>query len=407
MPDGKRILYVTNGFPWPLTSGYLRHYYLIGKLAGAGFRVVLLSIVGVDYRPEDAQAMADRTERVETFPSLDRTRSRRQTLTRRAGRVLPIKGGDPAARRLARRIEELVRTESFDAVVFSGRRTEPALEQLDTLPVVIDMCDATSLRLQREMAVAPTGRRAALMLEARQIRGTERRMIDRADHLLFASIRDQEALMPGPPDPRASVVPNGVEIDVWDRKTPRLGTDAIVLTGAMSYGPNVDAAIMLARTILPAVRERHPNARLLIVGRDPTPAVQALAELPGVTVTGFVEDVRPYLEEASVFAAPLRFGAGIQNKLLEAMAMQVPSVVSALAADGLRNASGDLPPVVIEDEPAAFTAALVQALDRAAADDTPDAAARDYVARNFDWGRSGGDLASILEDVTGRHAAAD
>jgi len=406
MADAKRILYVTNGFPYPLTSGYLRHYFLIGELANAGFHVVLLSIVGVDHRPEDVGAMADRTERVETFASLDRTRSRRQTLARRAGRVLPLAGGDPAARRLARRIEELVRTESFDAVVFSGRRTEPALERLDELPVVIDMCDATSLRLEREMAVAPTGRRAALMVEARQIRRTERRMIDRADHLLFASVRDQEALMPGPADPRASVVPNGVEIDVWDRKTPRLGIDTIVLTGAMSYGPNVDAAIVLARTILPAVRESRPDARLLIVGRDPTAAVQALAELPGVTVTGFVDDVRPYLEDASVFAAPLRFGAGIQNKLLEAMAMQVPSVVSGLAADGLRNATGEMPPVVVEDDPVAFTAALVDALDRAASDGTPDEVARTYVARNFDWRRSGGDLATILEDVTGRHASA-
>jgi glycosyltransferase involved in cell wall biosynthesis len=405
MAEGKRILYVTNGFPYPLTSGYLRHYYLIGELARAGFRVVLLSIVGVDHRPEDAAAMTDRTERIETFPSFDRTRSRRQTLARRAGRVLPLAGGDPAARRLARRIEELVRTESFDAVVFSGRRTEPALHQLDELPVVVDMCDATSLRLEREMAVAPAGRRAALMLEARQIRRTERRMIDRADHLLFASVRDLEALLPGPPDPRASVVPNGVESDIWDRTTPRLGTDTIVLTGAMSYGPNVDAAIVLARTILPRVREVHPDARLLIVGRDPTPAVQALGDLPGVTVTGFVEEVRPYLEEASVFAAPLRFGAGIQNKLLEAMAMQVPSVVSALAADGLRNATGEMPPVVVEDEPVAFAAALVEALDRAASDGTPDAAARAYVARNFDWGRSGDDLATILEDVTSKHAS--
>src|SRR4029079_9643158 len=101
----------------------------------------------------------------------------------------------------------------------------------------------------------------------------------------------------------------------------------------------------------PAVRESRPDARLLIVGRDPTAAVQALAELPGVTVTGFVDDVRPYLEDAWVFAARLRFGAGIQNKLLEAMAMQVPSVVSGLAADGVGNAPGGMPPVVRGDAP--------------------------------------------------------
>src|SRR5699024_4407701 len=124
------------------------------------------------------------------------------------------------------------------------------------------------------------------------------------------------------------------------------------------------------------------EARLSIVGRDPAPAVAALDSLPGVSVTGFVPDVQPYLERAAVFAAPLRFGAGIQNKLLEAMAMAVPAVVTSLAADGLRTAAGDEPPVVVTDDDAAAAAAIVAALERARVDPRPDTAARAYVLQH-------------------------
>ena len=403
----RRILYITNGFPFPLTSGYLRHYFLIGELAAAGHRVVLLSVVGADHLPEHAAALADRTERVEVFRSLDRARGRSQRLLRRARRVLPLGGGEGAGRHLADRVRALRTLESFDAVVFSGKRTDRALRELDGLPVVVDMCDATSLRLERELAVAPAGRRAALRLQVRQVRATERRMLHRADRALFASSRDREALLPdlGPADGLAAIVPNGVDTTVWHRSSDRLGTDSIVFTGAMGYAPNVDAAVHLARTILPLVRRTAPDARLTIVGRDPAPAVAALASLDGVTVTGFVDDVRPYLDAASVFAAPLRFGAGIQNKLLEAMAMAVPSVVSSLAADGLRTAAGDEPPVVVADDPVGAAAAIIRALGQARLDPRPDSAARAYVLEHFSWRRSGAELTALIDAaITERQA---
>lgn len=391
------ILYVTNGFPFPLTSGYLRHYHLIGQLAERGYRVNLLSIVGTDHRPEHAAAMADRTVAVETFASADRARGRWQRWVRRLRRVLPIGGGDPAATHLATRAAAICATGTISAVVFSGKRTDRALASLGDLPVVVDMCDATSLRLDRELAVASRTRRVTLLVQRWQIRRTEARMLRRADRSLFASERDREALLPGPPDPHAAIVPNGVDLGYWQRDGGGLGAGEIVFTGAMGYGPNVDAAVRLARHILPLVQAVLPDAHLSIVGRDPAPAVSALGSLPGVTVTGSVPDVRPYLAAAAVFVAPLRFGAGIQNKLLEAMAMGVPSVVSTLAADGLRTADGATPPVEVADDDEATAAAVVAALRRAATDPTPDAEARSYVERHFSWDRSGRDLAALIE----------
>jgi polysaccharide biosynthesis protein PslH len=135
---------------------------------------------------------------------------------------------------------------------------------------------------------------------------------------------------------------------------------------------------------------------LTLVGRDPSPDVQALGELDGVRVTGYVDDVRPFLERAAVFAAPLRFGAGIQNKLLEAMSMAVPSVVSTLAADGLRTVEGSVPPIAIVDDDDATAAAIVATLRRVAVDPSPDWAARTYVEQHFSWKASGASLASLI-----------
>lgn len=404
-PARARVLYITNGFPYPLTSGYLRHYFLMGELAATGHDIVLLSIVGADHRPEHAAALADRTERVETFRSLDRARGTLPRRVRRVRRLLPFGLGDNAARRLAERASELVRREHFDAVVFSGKRTDAALARLDSLPVVVDMCDAATLRLKREMAVASPSRRLALEALARRVRRTERRMLDRADRALFASARDLEGLLQeladgsaasasGDRARRSMVVPNGVDTRFWSRGGSMLG-DEIVFTGAMDYGPNVDAAVRLARMVFPLVRRELPAARLTLVGRDPLPDVQALGDLDGVRVTGYVDDVRPFLEAAAVFAAPLRFGAGIQNKLLEAMSMAVPAVVSTLAADGLRTVEG-VPPIVIVDGDDATAEAIVATLRRVAADPTPDWAGRAYVEQHFSWDASGAALAGLI-----------
>ncbi|MEO6596933.1 MAG: glycosyltransferase, partial [Planctomycetota bacterium] len=116
--------------------------------------------------------------------------------------------------------------------------------------------------------------------------------------------------------------------------------DAIVFTGAMDYWPNVDAVSWFVHDVLPAIVAVRPRARFYVVGMHPTAAVVALANEPRVVVTGLVPDVRPYLRHARVVVAPLRVARGIQNKVLEAMAMARPVVVSATAAEGLSGMPG-------------------------------------------------------------------
>ena len=170
----------------------------------------------------------------------------------------------------------------------------------------------------------------------------------------------------------------------------------------MNYRPNIDAAVFLIEEVFPLVQKAHPEAELLLVGHSPVPALVAAGNRPGVTVTGFVDDVRPYLERAAVFAAPLRFGAGIQNKVLEAMAMEVPVVASPLAADGLNTEDGARPPVKLAQTASEFARLILAELEARETDTTPDIAAREYIQQHFVWPAIGDRLRTVLNTTVKR-----
>ena len=393
-PPGLRILYLVNGYPWPLTSGYLRHYYLIEELARRGHRVSLLAIVPTDLQPADRAALEPFTERIVTVASDRRSRTLRRRIV---GRVRALVRGEAASRELGRAAAALLRDVPHDVVLFSGKRTYPALKAAADLPLVADLCDATSSRVRGSLRYARSARIPVLLIDYLEVRRIERALVKRAGHLLFASVRDRDVLLDARDRARATVVPNGVDVAFWRRaEGVGLGRNEVVFTGAMDYPPNTDAALLLIREILPRVRVEIPDAHLSIVGRDPTAALVEAGQAPGVTVTGLVPDMRPYLSAAAVFAAPLRFGAGIQNKLLEALAMGVPIVASPNAAAGLATADGARPPLMVAVGPEAFAARLVQLLRAADADSTPSAAGRAYVERSFVWATSGELLDGIV-----------
>ncbi len=180
---------------------------------------------------------------------------------------------------------------------------------------------------------------------------------------------------------------NGIDADYF---SPRAEFDdpfggrgpAVVFTGAMDYWPNVDAVTWFAHDGLPGVRARHPEALFAVVGGRPTPAVRKLAELPGVIVTGRVPDVRPYLAHAAVAVAPMRVARGVQNKVLEAMAMERPTVTTPQGLEGIDAEPGRH--LLVAEDAASIAEAVVSAID------SPDSAslgtaARSLVVDGFSW----------------------
>jgi len=401
-----RLLYITNGFPYPLTSGYLRHYHFIRGLARQhSIDLVALSRTRVQ---ESHRAVMQRfVRRVEVF---EPPRALRSFSDKIRSKVHAWRGGLGPLSEMCHKVEQLVRAESFDAVVLSGKQTPPVISRLAGLPLIIDMCDAASLRIRGAMRHARAIAAVPLLGKYLRMRRIERYLVRKADHLLFASQRDRDAAMgKGRHDRRflawkadtadPTVLPNGVDLDYWRRATDRRNPYEIVFTGAMDYPPNTDAALLLAQSVFPLVRQVCPKATLSLVGRDPTPEVVDAGRRPGVTVTGWVEDVRPYLEQAAVFAAPLRFGAGIQNKLLEALAMEVPIVASRLAADGLRTAEDKGAPILTADAPTEFASMLIRQMQQPSSKHADMLSRRCFVERHFDWQRHVDTLDRVIRSV--------
>ncbi len=246
--------------------------------------------------------------------------------------------------------------------------------------------------------------------EARRLLAYERQLIRSADRALLISAEEQALLQRLAPETedRLEVLGNGVDTDYFDpaqggARPYAPGVVPLVFVGAMDYWPNIDAVCWFAESVLPRVREQCPRARLYIVGSRPGPTVNALERMGGVTVTGFVEDIRPWVGHAALAVAPLRVARGVQNKVLEAMALARPVVATPEALEGIRCLPGQ-EVLSAGADPEAFAALVVEAL---AADLTElGAAARQRVVADYGWACKQARLEEIL-GLSGRGEAVE
>jgi sugar transferase (PEP-CTERM/EpsH1 system associated) len=220
-------------------------------------------------------------------------------------------------------------------------------------------------------------------IEQRRFFAYERHTARTFSHALVCTAAEQldfERLIPGVP---VSLVGNGVDLDYFRSKGVAKRPGSIVFTGVMDYFPNVDAVVWFCDKVLPIVQKQIPEADLTICGSRPTAAVRRLAKRRGVTVTGRVPDTRPYLDLAEVFVAPMRMARGIQNKLLEALAMGLPCVVSAAAATGTVVPEGE--GLLAADDPEEFAEHIVRLLRDGPFRAAMAGKARAVAERNYRW----------------------
>lgn len=274
--------------------------------------------------------------------------------------------------------------------------------------VVMDFVDMDSAKFATYGATGAGFTGWMMRREARLLAEYERVVADRADASLFVSEAEAALFRRHGGGGRVHAVENGIDTALFDPSESFERIDAppklILFTGQMDYRPNIEGVTWFAEAILPLIRLRHPDARFAIVGRKPTDAVMALARHPGVSVTGEVPDVRPWLQAASVVVAPLKLARGVQNKVLEAMAMARPVVASTAAATGIDHGG------TIETGETAHD--IAAAIDRLLADPVRAAdqgmAARQRVIDHYGWDArlSALDAVLTLESPRTRRTAA-
>src|SRR5262249_7316977 len=212
----------------------------------------------------------------------------------------------------------------------------------------------------------------------------ERRVATQFNHCTLTTQGEEEEFESLSTGVSSSIIPNGVDTQYFARAGRSGLTDPVILLlGRMDYFPNIDAARHFAESIFPMVRRKIPAAKFLIVGSNPARPVQRLERIEGVSVTGYVPDVRQHVKEAAVSVAPLRIARGTQNKILESMALGIPVVATPQAAKGIQAIAGQH--LLVAEQPAQFAERVIEVLTnetlrRAVAD-----GAREHLEHTHNW----------------------
>ena len=298
---------------------------------------------------------------------------------------------------LGRWVDRTCREHRIDAAIVFSSAMAPYVAQRPQLPMVVDFVDVDSAKWT-EYAGAHRWPLAWLYRrEGRLLLAHERATALRARQSYFVTANEAALFSGLAPESASSVdaMCNGVDSDYFSvdrsRRSPfesgvaAANDDAslpIVFTGAMDYWPNIDAVCWFAEQVMPTLRRLWPNLRFYIVGRNPSSAVKALAG-DGIAVTGAVDDIRPYLQHAAAVVAPLRLARGIQNKVLEAMAMERPVVASASCAEAIDAEAGS--ELLAATAPAEFVRQIDGLLRDPALARRIGLAARECVLHRYSW----------------------
>lgn len=263
------------------------------------------------------------------------------------------------------------------------------------LPKTLDYMDTLSKGMERRTETTSFWLRPLLRAETRRLIAYENLMFDLFDHCVIISAQDRDYLYhPGRTD--MAVIPNGV--DTGHFHPPQRGQEPhydLLFTGNMNYPPNIDSVLFLANRVLPLVRKERPNTSLLISGVDPSARVRELAERdPLTTVTGWVKDIRASYADARIFVAPMQIGTGLQNKLLEAMAMRMPCITSPLANNAVGAAPGVA--ILIGTEPEEHARNILHLLNSPEERDRIAVNGHRFVHQRFDWQRSADVLDALI-----------
>jgi sugar transferase (PEP-CTERM/EpsH1 system associated) len=271
------------------------------------------------------------------------------------------------------------------------------------VPRIMQFAELDSSRWGQYAKRSPIPLRWIYSIEQRRFFAYERRIAHSFSHALVctaAEQRDFERLIPGVP---VSLVGNGVDLGYFRSMGAAKRPGSIVFTGVMDYLPNIDAVVWFCDEVLPLVHAQMPEASFVICGNRPARAVRRLGKRRGVSVTGRVPDTRPYLDSAEVFVAPLRMARGIQNKLLEAMAMGLPCVASTTAASGTVVADGA--GILAADEPREFAEHVLHLLREEKFRSDIARKARATAEANYRWDVQMASLDQVIAGLSAQHAA--
>jgi len=399
-----RILVAYRGLPWPISEGYhLRILHIFRRLAERHE----IHLLALNHQDEQRQKFAD-VEASGIFTSITMRDVPARNLV---GRLRTNLGFAPVAAfhaeypgfRLA--LQEEVRALKAQlnldvAYVFDPWADLWFSEAAVEIPTLLDVCDCRTMFYERRLERGNLGLKGRLRTHQlhHRFHAYERFLLERYPLSTVVSPLDWDCLQRIKPGCRVELIANGVDLEMFKPVENQAEVPGnLIIFGNMDFLPNSDAAIHFAKDILPLVRRTHPEVTFTIVGTNPIPEVMALAGLRGVEVTGEVVDLKPWIQRATMLVAPMRFGAGIKNKVLEAMAVEKPVVTNSTGVEAMAPEVRDL--LCIADTSAGFAAEICTLLEDPSRRRNLGVRGREVMARLHSWDTAAEAYERLFEEL--------
>ena len=389
------ILYVCHRFPYPpKRGGKIRPFNMIRHLQAAGHQVTVCSLVRSAAEAEEGRGIAPHCAAFEMGCVNEPTQWAR--MIARLPLLTPSSMGYFYSTELAGKLRHLLDTQRWDLIFVHCSSVAQYVEHVTNVPKILDFGDMDSQKWLEYADYKPFPLSLGYTLEGRKMLRAEKRLARRFDLCTATTRAEWQTLTDYGTGAATDWFPNGVDAEFFSPSDGAYDADTISFIGRMDYYPNQECMARFCKEVWPLLKARRATMKLLIVGADPSPAMRALGDLPGVTVTGSVPDVRPYIRSSALMVAPLAIARGTQNKILEAMAMGVPVVTSGIAAGGVDAQAGEH--FLVADSPQEQVQAILSVLEATAERQRLAQAGRQRMLTHHAWPRSMQRLDGIIED---------
>lgn len=395
-----KILYVCHRFPYPpKRGGKIRPFNMISHLSKS-HEVTVASIVRSDDEAAEGEGLREHCH--DYIMEKIGKPARAWRMVRRLPTMEPSTMGFSYSPALERRIREAAARTKFDLAFVHCSGVAPYVADLD-VPKILDFGDMDSQKWLAYQRFKPFPVFLGYLLEGLKLQLAEANLAHKFD-LCTATTRAELATLRGiAHGVPTGWFPNGVDASRFEPSTEPYDPDLVAFIGRMDYFPNQECMLWFCREVMPLVQRARPSAKLVIVGAEPPKHIRRLGELPGVTVTGSVPEVQPYVLKAALTVAPLRIARGTQNKILEAMAMGVPTVCTRIASGGVDAVPGEH--LHVADSPREYADAVSRILNDPAERRRLSVAGRERVLSHHSWASSMERLDTLIETVVSKETA--
>ena len=354
------ILYLCHRFPFPpKRGGKIRPFNMIRHLSDAGHQVTVCSLARSAHEAEEGAGIAAHCAGFEI--GLVKEPVQWARMVARLPLPVPSSMGYFYSPELARKVRSLLASKRWDLIFVHCSSVAQYVAHVTDVPKILDFGDMDSQKWQEYADIKPFPLSLGYRLEGLKMLAAEKRLARRFDLCTTTTRAEWQTLEDYGTGAATGWFPNGVDASYFSPGDEPHEPETISFIGRMDYYPNIECMRRFTAQVWPLLRRCRPSLKLLIVGADPRPEVLALGDLPGVTVTGSVPDVRPFVRRSVLNVAPLAIARGTQNKILEAMAMGVPVVTTRLAAGGVDAEEGKH--LLVADTPSEAAEAILRLVD--------------------------------------------